>query len=125
MQGKKEGKEMAIEIEVSGEELDKIRKRRREIEERLKDVEGLERTLKVLKYEILLEQKEKLSKKLQEMEAHYRELLEFEKRAKRDREYMIKLRSELSRENEILRKQIGGKNENSRAWKGKVEKSNI
>ncbi|WP_297063714.1 hypothetical protein [Thermococcus sp.] len=100
---------MVIEIEVSGEELERIRKNRKEIEKRLRDVEGLERTLKALKYEILLEQKEKLSKKLKEMEVHYRELLEFEERAKRDREYMIRLRSELSRENETLRKQIGGK----------------
>ncbi|WP_297468564.1 hypothetical protein [Thermococcus sp.] len=100
---------MVIEIEVSGEELERIRKNRKEIEKRLRDVEGLERTLKALKYEILLEQKEKLSNKLKEMEVHYRELLEFEERAKRDREYMIRLRSELSRENETLRERIGGK----------------
>lgn len=98
---------MAVEIEVSGEELDAIRRNRREIENRLRDVEGLERTLKALKLRLLLERRERLRGKLEEMEKHYNELVEFEKKAKADRELMIRLRSELSRENAELRKRLG------------------
>ena len=100
---------MAIEIEVSGEELDRIRKNRREIEERLKDVKGLERTLRILKYRFLLEQREKLLRKLEEMRVHYEELVEFEEKAKQDREYLMKVRQRLSLENERLRKRLEGK----------------
>jgi len=98
---------LAVEIEVSGEELDAIRRNRREIENRLRDVEGLERTLKALKLRLLLERRERLRGKLEEMEKHYNELVEFEKKAKADRELMIRLRSELSRENAELRKRLG------------------
>ncbi|WP_456421847.1 hypothetical protein [Thermococcus sp.] len=100
---------MAIEIEVSGEELDRIRKNRREIEERLKDLEGLERTLRILRYRFLLEQREKLLRKLEEMRVHYEELVEFEEKAKKDREYLIEVRQRLSLENEKLRKRLEGK----------------
>lgn len=100
---------MAIEIEVSGEELDRIRKNRRKIEERLKDVKGLERTLRILKYRFLLEQREKLLRKLEEMRVHYEELVEFEEKAKQDREYLMKVRQRLSLENERLRKRLEGK----------------
>jgi len=100
---------VAIEIEVSGEELDRIRKNRRKIEERLKDVKGLERTLRILKYRFLLEQREKLLRKLEEMRVHYEELVEFEEKAKQDREYLMKVRQRLSLENERLRKRLEGK----------------
>ena len=99
---------MAVEIEVSGEELDAIRMKRRGIEARFKNVEGLERTLKALKLRILLERRERLRGKLEEMEKHYNELVEFEKRARAERELMIRLRRELSRENAKLRKSLEG-----------------
>ncbi|NJE48603.1 hypothetical protein [Thermococcus sp. 9N3] len=98
---------MAVEIEVSGEELDRIRRNRKEIENRFRDAEGLERTLKALKLRLLLERRERLLRKLEEMETNYRELVEFEKKAKEDRSYMLELRSELSRENAELRKRLG------------------
>ena len=93
---------MAVEIEVSGEELDAIRMKRREIEARFKNVEGLERTLKALKLRILLERRERLRGKLKEMEKHYNELVEFEKRARVDRELMIGLREQKAKENAWL-----------------------
>jgi len=105
---------LAIEVEVSGEELDKIRKMKREIDERFKDLDGLERTLKYLRMKILLEQRERLLKKLNSMEVHYRELLEFERKAREDREYMLRVRNELSLENEELRKRLGGRDGGSR-----------
>ncbi len=107
---------------MSGEELDAIRRNRREIEVRLRDVEGLERTLRALKLRILLERREKLRRKLEEMEKHYEELVEFEKKAKADREYMMKLREELGEENARLRKMLGGGDEDNGVGKGKVEK---
>jgi len=118
---REEGEALAVEIEVSCEELDAIRRNKREIEARLRDVEGLERTLKALKLRILLERREKLRRKLEEMERHYEELIEFEKKAKADREFMMKLREELGKENARLRKMLGGRNEDNGLGKGKVE----
>ena len=96
-----------MEIEVSGEELDEIRRNKILIEDRLRDVEGLERTLRALKLKLLIERRERLLKRLEEMEASYTELLEFEGKAKADRERMIELRRALSRENAELRKKLG------------------
>ena len=96
-----------VEIEVTGEELERIRKNKREIEHRFRDVEGLERTLRILKYRFLAEQEERLRKKLEEMRVHYEELIEFEGRAKDDRELLLKLRNELSEENRKLRERLG------------------
>jgi vacuolar-type H+-ATPase subunit I/STV1 len=73
----------------------------------LRDIEGLERTLKALKLRLLRERKEKLERKLAEIEVHYRELLEFEGRAKEDRVFMLSLRRELSEENRSLRERLG------------------
>jgi len=97
-----------VEIEVTGEELERIRRNRREIERRFRDVEGLERTLMILKYRLLVEQEERLRRKLEGMRAHYGELIEFEERAKRDREFFLRLRRELSEENRKLRERLGG-----------------
>jgi len=97
-----------VEIEVTPEELARIREHKREIEERFRDIEGLERTLKILKYRILKEREERLRKKLEEMKAHYKELLEFEVKAKEDREFFMRLRKELSEENRKLRERLGG-----------------
>ena len=96
-----------MEIEVSGEELDEIRRNKILIEDRLRDVEGLERTLRALKLKLLIERRERLLKRLEEIEASYTELLEFEGKAKADRERMIELRRALSRENAELRKKLG------------------
>jgi len=92
---------------VSGEELDEIRRNKILIEDRLRDVEGLERTLRALKLKLLIERRERLLKRLEEIEASYTELLEFEGKAKADRERMIELRRALSRENAELRKKLG------------------
>lgn len=100
---------MALRIKVSSEELDEIRKRKGEIEARFMDIEGLERTLKALRLRFLRERKERLEKKLSEMENHYRELVEFEEKAEKDRDFMLNLRMELSLENRELRKRLGGR----------------
>jgi len=99
---------MVLKIEVSQEELEYIRRHRREIEDRLKDIDGLRRTLKALKFRFLMERRGRLEKKLVDMEGHYRELVEFEKKAREDREFMIKLRKELGEENGELRGKLGG-----------------
>ncbi len=93
---------------MSPEELDEIRRRKKEIEARFRDIEGLERTLKALRLRLLRERKGRLEKKLNEMENHYRELVEFEEKAKMDREFMLNLRRELSLENRELRERLGG-----------------
>ncbi|WP_457742461.1 hypothetical protein [Thermococcus sp.] len=97
-----------VEIEVTPGELARIREHKREIEKRFRDIEGLERTLRILKYRILKEREERLKKKLEEMKAHYEELLEFEVKAKEDREFFMHLRKELSDENRRLRERLGG-----------------
>ncbi|ACJ16281.1 hypothetical protein TON_0793 [Thermococcus onnurineus NA1] len=96
-----------MEIEVSPEELAEIRKNQREIERRFRDLEGLERTLKALKLRFLLEQRARLEKRLSEMRQNYREMLEFEDKAKRDKEFLMAFRKELSDENKNLRKELG------------------
>ena len=96
-----------IEIEVSQEELERIRRNKKGIERRFFDVEGLETTLLILKHRFLLEQEERLGRKLEEMTAHYRELVEFQTRAGEDREFFLKLRRELSEENRTLREKLG------------------
>ncbi|NJD99654.1 hypothetical protein E3E26_07645 [Thermococcus sp. LS1] len=104
-----------MEIEVSPEELAEIRRNQREIERRFKDLEGLERTLKALKLRFLLEQRARLEKRLNEMRRNYRELLEFEEKAKRDKEFLMAFRKELSEENKSLRKELEEKrDENNR-----------
>ncbi|NJE41996.1 hypothetical protein [Thermococcus sp. GR6] len=95
-----------MEIEVSPEELAGIRKNQREIERRFRDLEGLERTLKALKLRFLLEQRARLEKRLSEMKQNYRELLEFEDKAKRDKEFLMAFRKELNDENKSLRKEL-------------------
>ncbi|KUH34689.1 hypothetical protein APY94_00445 [Thermococcus celericrescens] len=104
-----------MEIEVTNDELVRIRKNKREIEERFRDLKGLERTLRVLKLRFLVEQREKVEKRLNEMRQNYRELLEFEEKAKRDKEFLMAFGKELSEENKRLRKELEEKNnENNR-----------
>ncbi|AJC70969.1 MAG: hypothetical protein J7K48_04145 [Thermococcus sp.] len=95
-----------MEIEVTSEELTKIRKDKREIEARFRDLEGLERTLRILKLRFLIEQREKLEKRLVEMRTSYIELSEFEETAKRDKEFFMAFRKELSEENKRLRSEL-------------------
>ncbi|ASJ12599.1 hypothetical protein [Thermococcus thioreducens] len=96
-----------MEIEVTNDELKTIRKNKREIEKRFHDLEGLERTLRVLKLRLLLERKDGLEKKLAEMRVSYTELVEFEETAKRDKEFLMAFRKELSEENRRLRAELG------------------
>ncbi|WP_297093013.1 hypothetical protein [Thermococcus sp.] len=95
-----------MEIEVTNEELKAIRENKHEIERRFRDLEGLERTLRVLKLRLLLEGKDRVEKKLAEMRASYAELVEFEKMAKRDKEFLMAFRKELSEENKRLRAEL-------------------
>ncbi|AMQ17983.1 hypothetical protein [Thermococcus peptonophilus] len=104
-----------MEIILSPEEFEQVKKNRREIEKRFQDLEGLERTLKALKFEYLIEHRNNLREKLEEMEGRYRELVELEEKAKRDKEFLMKVREELSRENRSLRRELEeSKNEGGR-----------
>nr|WP_206204272.1 hypothetical protein [Thermococcus sp. 18S1] len=84
----------------------RIRKNKREIEARFRNLEGLERTLRVLKLRLLTEQRERVEKRLIEMRANYIELTEFEEIAKRDKEFLMAFRKELSEENKRLRAEL-------------------
>ncbi|ASJ13942.1 hypothetical protein [Thermococcus radiotolerans] len=95
-----------MEIEVTNDELARIRKNKREITERFRDLEGLERTLRVLKLRFLIEQRERVEKRFIEMKASYIELTEFEETAKRDKEFLMAFRKELSEENKKLRAEL-------------------
>jgi len=91
---------------VSQEELEKIKKEKREIEKRFKDLKGLERTLVYIKYSILLEHRNRLRAKLKELTEKHRELSEFEVKARRDKEFLMRVRLELSEENARLRRML-------------------
>ncbi|MBP1912734.1 hypothetical protein [Thermococcus stetteri] len=104
-----------MEIILSPEELERVRQNRKEIEKRFQDLEGLEMTLETLKFEYLLEHRDNLKAKLEEMKRMYAELVELEEKAKRDREFLMMVREELSRENRDLRRELEErKNENNR-----------
>ena len=98
-----------MEIEVTDDELKEIRKNRRKIEARFRDLEGLERTLRVLKLRFLIEQRERVKKRLIEMKANYEELIEFEEMAKLDKRFLMAFRKELSEENKRLRAELEGR----------------
>ncbi|AFL96085.1 hypothetical protein CL1_1890 [Thermococcus cleftensis] len=98
-----------MEIEVTDDGLKEIRKNRREIEARFRNLEGLERTLRVLKLRFLIEQRERVKKRLIEMKANYEELIEFEEMAKLDKRFLMAFRKELSEENKRLRAGLEGR----------------
>ncbi len=98
-----------MEVRVSGEEFAAIKKNRKEIEKRLHDLEGLERTLKALRLQFLMEQRERLEKRLAEVGEGYLELSEFERKATRDKEFLVEFRKRLSEENRELRQRLEGK----------------
>ena len=95
-----------MEIRLESEEFAEVRKRRREIEERFSDLDGLERTLRSLKLRFLIEQKETLEKRLAELEKSYAELVEFERKAAEDKEFLMEFRRRLSEENRELMKKL-------------------
>nr|WP_206204504.1 hypothetical protein [Thermococcus sp. 21S7] len=84
----------------------RIRRNKREIEERFRDLEGLERTLRVLKLRFLIEQRERIETRLVEMRTNYIELTEFEETAKHDKEFLMAFRKKLSEENKRLRAEL-------------------
>ncbi|ASJ03092.1 hypothetical protein A3L09_07410 [Thermococcus profundus] len=95
-----------MEVVLSPEELEAVRRNKREIEKRFNDLEGLERTLRTLRLEYLREHRDRLREKLEEMRSLYKELVEFEGKAKRDKELLMAFRMELSEENKRLRKEL-------------------
>ncbi|MDI3474560.1 MAG: hypothetical protein PWQ79_424 [Thermococcaceae archaeon] len=97
-----------MEILLSPEELERVRKNRIEIEKRFQDLEGLEKTLKTLRFGYLFEHRNNLRVRLEEMKKLYMELVEFEGKARKDKEFLMKVRKELSRENKNLRKELEG-----------------
>ncbi|NJF24835.1 hypothetical protein [Thermococcus sp. Bubb.Bath] len=96
-----------MEITLSPEDLEAVKRNKREIERRFNDLKGLERTLKELKLEYLREHRDRLKKKLEEMRKLYEEMTEFERKARRDKELLMVFRKELSEENRKLRKELG------------------
>nr|WP_206205799.1 hypothetical protein [Thermococcus sp. Bubb.Bath] len=92
---------------MSPEDLEAVKRNKREIERRFNDLKGLERTLKELKLEYLREHRDRLKKKLEEMRKLYEEMTEFERKARRDKELLMVFRKELSEENRKLRKELG------------------
>lgn len=98
-----------MEIVLSQEEIEAVRKNKREIEKRFSDLEGLERTLRYLKLRYLQDQRDRLRAKLEEMRKLYEEMIEFEEKAKRDKELMMTFRKGLSEENSKLRSELEGR----------------
>jgi len=98
-----------LEIVLSQEEIEAVRKNKREIEKRFSDLEGLERTLRYLKLRYLQDQRDRLRAKLEEMRKLYEEMIEFEEKAKRDKELMMTFRKGLSEENSKLRSELEGR----------------
>lgn len=96
-------KEEAVEVSVKPDELVLLKGRKEKVEVILRDPETLERIIRYLLYRDLLSKREALSKRLAELESSYRELTEFERKAKEDRKTFMKLRDELRRENDRLR----------------------
>ncbi|WP_297436939.1 hypothetical protein [Thermococcus sp.] len=97
-----------IEILVSEEEFQELKRHKREFKPNLNNLEGLERTLRTLQYRYLTEKLTELRKKLEEMKEHYSSLIEFEKMAKEDKVYLMKKRAELSEENRRLEAKVRG-----------------
>ncbi len=95
-----------MEITLSKEELEVVRRNKREIEKRFNDLEGLERTLKYLKLKYLRDHRDRLRAKLGEMRKLYKETIEFEEKARKDKELMMAFRRELSEENRKLRSEL-------------------
>ncbi|GAB6102332.1 hypothetical protein JCM16138_15550 [Thermococcus atlanticus] len=98
---------MEVELRVSREEFQRIRQERRELEKRFYELEKLENTLRALRFRHLLEHRERLRRKLEEMKHHYEELIEFEKKAQRDKELLFEIRRKLSHENAEFRRELG------------------
>ncbi|WP_461866780.1 hypothetical protein [Thermococcus sp.] len=97
---------MEIELRVSQEEFKQIKQNKKEIEKRFYRLDELENTLKALKLRYLSKHRDRLKKKLDEMEHNYKDLLNFEKRAMDDKEFLLKIRHQLSKENYELRQQL-------------------
>ncbi|USS40717.1 hypothetical protein NF865_00295 [Thermococcus aggregans] len=83
---------MAVEIRLPKEEFEKIKGQKEEIQKRFSQLDKLEATLKALQFKFLSEKKERLAKRLKEIEEHYEQLL----------------REMLSKENKKLRKELEG-----------------
>lgn len=95
-----------FELTVSLEEFKRIKRRAKDLGKN-PELEMLEETLMALRYMYLKERTTELKKKLEEMQEHYRSLLEFKERAERDKEYLMGVRLELSRENRELEEEVG------------------
>ncbi|NPA47720.1 MAG: hypothetical protein GXO14_03615 [Thermococci archaeon] len=99
-----------FEIKVSKEEFQRVKARKKEIERLLNDTAIIENALRLIRLNYLLERRDKLRMKLQEVEEHYRSLVEFQERALKDKELFKELRVELSSENAKLRKMLEERN---------------
>ncbi len=98
-------------MKVSPEELSRLRREKNLLRERLNRIEKLEETLRVLRYRYLLERFTEIEARLREMEEHYKSIVEFEKMARKDKEWLMDVRKELSKENHELEERM--KHENS------------
>ncbi len=102
-------KEETVEVSVRPDELELLKERKREVEAILRDDEALERIIRYLLYKELLSKREALAKRLAELESSYRELTEFDVKAREDRKTFMELREELRKENNRLREMLRGR----------------
>ncbi|AEC50928.1 hypothetical protein PNA2_0010 [Pyrococcus sp. NA2] len=98
-----------MEIWVSDDEFELIKKNKDEVLKILREREASEKLLLSLYYQFLRRKLAELQDNLKRIEKEYTELLEFERRAIKDKETLKKVRLELSKENSKLRE--GLKNE--------------
>jgi len=94
-----------IEIHVDNEDFERIKSRIKR-GDYLKDIPALERTLLMLRYRYLSEKVADLEKRLSEMREHWNSLLEFDRMAREDKEFMMEFRRTLSDENHRLEKKV-------------------
>lgn|GEM_PF-7045640 len=97
--------EEKIEIRVDNGDFERIKSRIKR-GDYLKDIPALERTLLLLRYRYLSEKVADLEKRLGEMKEHWNSLLEFERMAREDKEFMMEFRRALSEENHRLEEKV-------------------
>ncbi len=99
--------EEKVELQVSGEEFERV-KNRVKGKNYLLDLERLETTLLLLKYRHLLERFNEVETRLSEVQRHWESLVEFEKKAKEDKTFLMEARKTLNEENILLERKVMG-----------------
>ncbi|WP_157868104.1 hypothetical protein [Pyrococcus abyssi] len=95
-----------MEIWISDEEFEAIKRNKEKALEFLNNGDKLRTYLLSLKFKFLMEKLNNLEERLQEVEQEYRKLKAFESRAFEDKEFLLRIRRELSIENSNLRRKL-------------------